>query len=158
MRCCSAWGDDRSGCNARDCGGAAPSSVFIPASSQGGRGDMTIDRAFGGLRGGRALVLAGMVALHAASARAQSAVASVGTTAALSTVSQRHLVRLASPGPAPAWLLAVETDHVAMPGGGAPGLAFWRSDDEGKDRKSTRLNSSHMSISYAVFCLKKKIK
>src|SRR5690242_20982427 len=27
-----------------------------------------------------------------------------------------------------------------------------------KDRKSTRLNSSHMSISYAVFCLKKKIK
>src|SRR5690242_21294595 len=27
-----------------------------------------------------------------------------------------------------------------------------------KDRKSTRLNSSHMSISYAVFCLKKKKK
>src|SRR5699024_11734837 len=26
------------------------------------------------------------------------------------------------------------------------------------DRKSTRLNSSHVSISYAVFCLKKKIK
>src|SRR5690242_20851742 len=26
----------------------------------------------------------------------------------------------------------------------------------GGDRKSTRLNSSHMSISYAVFCLKKK--
>src|SRR5438309_11449392 len=26
------------------------------------------------------------------------------------------------------------------------------------DRKSTRLNSSHSSISYAVFCLKKKIK
>src|SRR5690242_21224590 len=25
------------------------------------------------------------------------------------------------------------------------------------DRKSTRLNSSHMSISYAVFCLKKKM-
>src|SRR5699024_11693454 len=29
---------------------------------------------------------------------------------------------------------------------------FWQ------DRKSTRLNSSHVSISYAVFCLKKKIK
>src|SRR5690242_20861685 len=28
----------------------------------------------------------------------------------------------------------------------------------GVDRKSTRLNSSHMSISYAVFCLKKKKK
>src|SRR5699024_11699738 len=27
-----------------------------------------------------------------------------------------------------------------------------------KDRKSTRLNSSHVSISYAVFCLKKKTK
>src|SRR5689334_24324368 len=27
-----------------------------------------------------------------------------------------------------------------------------------KDRKSTRLNSSHSSISYAVFCLKKKKK
>src|SRR5699024_11340639 len=37
-----------------------------------------------------------------------------------------------------------------------------RGDDEGLrvkfkiDRKSTRLNSSHVSISYAVFCLKKK--
>src|SRR4051812_49937646 len=29
-------------------------------------------------------------------------------------------------------------------------------DRAGTDRKSTRLNSSHMSISYAVFCLKKK--
>src|SRR5690348_17434194 len=28
--------------------------------------------------------------------------------------------------------------------------------DSGQDRKSTRLNSSHPSISYAVFCLKKK--
>src|SRR5690242_21783899 len=30
-------------------------------------------------------------------------------------------------------------------------------DPRSRDRKSTRLNSSHMSISYAVFCLKKKI-
>src|SRR5437899_8773612 len=28
--------------------------------------------------------------------------------------------------------------------------------DSGLDRKSTRLNSSHLGISYAVFCLKKK--
>src|SRR5215510_15828767 len=28
----------------------------------------------------------------------------------------------------------------------------------GRDRKSTRLNSSHVAISYAVFCLKKKKK
>src|SRR5690242_21416144 len=31
-----------------------------------------------------------------------------------------------------------------------------RAPDLRGDRKSTRLNSSHMSISYAVFCLKKK--
>src|SRR3712207_8067939 len=30
----------------------------------------------------------------------------------------------------------------------------WARDD--RDRKSTRLNSSHANISYAVFCLKKK--
>ena len=30
--------------------------------------------------------------------------------------------------------------------------------EEKKDRKSTRLNSSHARISYAVFCLKKKIR
>src|SRR5256885_10814875 len=54
--------------------------------------------------------------------------------------------------------------------GGAPGPVS-RSDREGsvarvaggrgrccrgRDRKSTRLNSSHLVISYAVFCLKKK--
>src|SRR5256885_13148638 len=31
------------------------------------------------------------------------------------------------------------------------------ADDPQVDRKSTRLNSSHLVISYAVFCLKKKI-
>src|SRR5690348_17868681 len=36
---------------------------------------------------------------------------------------------------------------VALPGSGGAAL---------QDRKSTRLNSSHPSISYAVFCLKKK--
>src|SRR2546430_6707968 len=35
------------------------------------------------------------------------------------------------------------------------GAAFAR---RGQDRKSTRLNSSHSQISYAVFCLKKKKK
>src|SRR5207248_8922061 len=33
-----------------------------------------------------------------------------------------------------------------------------RSGDGRQDRKSTRLNSSHRTISYAVFCLKKKNK
>src|SRR5690625_5762585 len=32
----------------------------------------------------------------------------------------------------------------------------WESDVWFRDRKSTRLNSSHVAISYAVFCLKKK--
>src|SRR3712207_8433042 len=45
--------------------------------------------------------------------------------------------------------------HPAGPlalGAGLPG----RRVDERADRKSTRLNSSHANISYAVFCLKKK--
>src|SRR5437899_9011543 len=36
--------------------------------------------------------------------------------------------------------------------------AFERYLGRGRDRKSTRLNSSHLGISYAVFCLKKKKK
>src|SRR4051794_41287663 len=39
---------------------------------------------------------------------------------------------------------------------GLPGVK--KAIDIFKDRKSTRLNSSHPSISYAVFCLKKKKK
>src|SRR3712207_7165442 len=37
-------------------------------------------------------------------------------------------------------------------------LADEPDDPGGEDRKSTRLNSSHANISYAVFCLKKKTK
>src|SRR5690349_23765854 len=37
---------------------------------------------------------------------------------------------------------------------GGDRAAKWGDDQE--DRKSTRLNSSHVEISYAVFCLKKK--
>src|SRR5205814_10409644 len=38
-------------------------------------------------------------------------------------------------------------------------LARWLHEgrNEDADRKSTRLNSSHLGISYAVFCLKKKM-
>src|SRR5207249_5682976 len=36
------------------------------------------------------------------------------------------------------------------------GIAHQARDHGPLDRKSTRLNSSHVSISYAVFCLKKK--
>src|SRR3712207_7068621 len=45
-------------------------------------------------------------------------------------------------------------------GDGVPGDHLRRyaeaPDRAGEDRKSTRLNSSHANISYAVFCLKKK--
>src|SRR2546430_7959507 len=44
---------------------------------------------------------------------------------------------------------AVDDLSLAVPAGGIYGLL---------DRKSTRLNSSHSQISYAVFCLKKKNK
>src|SRR2546430_10675892 len=46
---------------------------------------------------------------------------------------------------------AFEYDHIG-------GLANWLRirDSAVSDRKSTRLNSSHSQISYAVFCLKKK--
>src|SRR5437870_9006883 len=43
--------------------------------------------------------------------------------------------------------------HRVAPDRAAPGDA-----GRGQDRKSTRLNSSHVAISYAVFCLKKKKK
>src|SRR5690606_40964873 len=36
------------------------------------------------------------------------------------------------------------------------GVPRFRFPDNLRDRKSTRLNSSHVKISYAVFCLKKK--
>src|SRR5690242_21431302 len=45
----------------------------------------------------------------------------------------------------------------AYVGGMGASAAYWLAAAAG-DRKSTRLNSSHMSISYAVFCLKKKNK
>src|SRR5256885_9451410 len=40
----------------------------------------------------------------------------------------------------------------------SPRLRYANRNRCGKDRKSTRLNSSHLVISYAVFCLKKKKK
>src|SRR5699024_12690922 len=45
---------------------------------------------------------------------------------------------------------------LTRPGGSPPPCAGGGAS--GADRKSTRLNSSHVSISYAVFCLEKKKK
>src|SRR5690242_21486164 len=60
----------------------------------------------------------------------------------------------------PIWIKA----EIVKAPDGQPKANLWASigpDRDGGivlsgDRKSTRLNSSHMSISYAVFCLKKK--
>src|SRR2546430_5893045 len=51
-------------------------------------------------------------------------------------------------------------EYTAMPNPATAILAFGagKFDRTGQDRKSTRLNSSHSQISYAVFCLKKKKK
>src|SRR5207249_12316912 len=43
----------------------------------------------------------------------------------------------------------------AVPAVGSAGGVALHQLPGGEDRKSTRLNSSHVSISYAVFCLKK---
>src|SRR5256885_3690237 len=43
-------------------------------------------------------------------------------------------------------------------GGASQQAAHHEIPDDPADRKSTRLNSSHLVISYAVFCLKKKKK
>src|SRR5699024_10797533 len=48
--------------------------------------------------------------------------------------------------------LQIEGQQLAQFQGHEGGL----QGEQGGDRKSTRLNSSHVSISYAVFCLKKK--
>src|SRR5207253_7636374 len=50
-------------------------------------------------------------------------------------------------------LAAVAGDDVDLPGGGRQ--TFGHLDEQ--DRKSTRLNSSHVANSYAVSCLKKKV-
>src|SRR2546430_10492827 len=51
-------------------------------------------------------------------------------------------------------LLEARMEFVALPGANRPrGPAKYLVE---QDRKSTRLNSSHSQISYAVFCLKKK--
>src|SRR5689334_23941532 len=48
--------------------------------------------------------------------------------------------------------------YVHPSGGDRLTVRTFRAGRRRRDRKSTRLNSSHSSISYAVFCLKKKKK
>src|SRR5690625_6855911 len=57
-------------------------------------------------------------------------------------------------GPSPAFEAVIDRDLLDR----MPALRVIARNGVGveKDRKSTRLNSSHVAISYAVFCLKKK--
>src|SRR5439155_19465554 len=55
-----------------------------------------------------------------------------------------------------AWTWWEKTLATGNPGTGWQGYGI--ANATAKDRKSTRLNSSHVAISYAVFCLKKKKK
>src|SRR5215203_6541667 len=55
--------------------------------------------------------------------------------------------------------IRLDLEHPADDGAQCLGeFAHLRREVDGRDRKSTRLNSSHANISYAVFCLKKKKK
>src|SRR5258708_12249322 len=62
--------------------------------------------------------------------------------------------------PEPTTLVTLDTQRIIVdPGAGEPPEnAQWSDTIPKLDRKSTRLNSSHQIISYAVFCLKKKTK
>src|SRR3712207_8244017 len=51
---------------------------------------------------------------------------------------------------------AVPADHQGLEAAAGTQLDHDAVERGGQDRKSTRLNSSHANISYAVFCLKKK--
>src|SRR2546427_6980875 len=73
------------------------------------------------------------------------------------------LFRSLSLAPTVAVVTNVEADHLECYGGSVTALEQAFVEFAGRarrviDRKSTRLNSSHSQISYAVFCLKKKKK
>src|SRR6266700_6048413 len=52
--------------------------------------------------------------------------------------------------------LPIRTADYGAATSGPAAAARHRDESDSPDRKSTRLNSSHLKISYAVFCLKKK--
>src|SRR5438874_11029495 len=67
-------------------------------------------------------------------------------TTAIYTLSLHDALPISRQSPAGARPLGVGPGASTIPG----------PTPSGRDRKSTRLNSSHVEISYAVFCLKKK--
>src|SRR5438132_8067879 len=89
------------------------------------------------------VVSSGAVALGADALKMKSATASLVQKQALAAVGQSRLMNLYEQGFARYGLTAAQ-------------ILLTEEDFASRDRKSTRLNSSHTVISYAVFCLKKK--
>src|SRR5439155_8737886 len=91
--------------------------------------------------GGASLELAGSVARHTTDSAADAGINDTGTRAAKPAL--ETMAKLTAPLVGREALIAVST--------------YWGQEElRSGDRKSTRLNSSHVAISYAVFCLKKK--
>src|SRR5690625_5668441 len=76
---------------------------------------------------------------------------------ALHSFPTRRSSDLSSFGSQPVWCFTGSpTTFFQLPNSGLLPDKLRRNKWRGQDRKSTRLNSSHVAISYAVFCLKKK--
>src|SRR3712207_9571009 len=75
------------------------------------------------------------------------------------SASTRRTARAHSAAASASRVAAIESSGSESVGAGSCGIARWNgtaSQTSRLDRKSTRLNSSHANISYAVFCLQKK--
>src|SRR5438445_7396957 len=79
--------------------------------------------------------------------RSPHGAATLASARCLSFISERKNRKRST---CPGWQRARSSGQVLL-------FLYFRSEIN-EDRKSTRLNSSHANISYAVFCLKKKIK
>src|SRR3712207_7205297 len=81
-------------------------------------------------------------------------------TTEIYTLSLHDALPISRDGVRPHWEVAAERGLIDLPRAAkisGSGFAVFRGDGARLvDRKSTRLNSSHANISYAVFCLKKK--
>src|SRR2546429_9343493 len=72
-----------------------------------------------------------------------------------------RVATIVKPGPSPCPIIRIDTNQGIyglgeVRDGASPTYALFLKSRLLGDRKSTRLNSSHGYISYAVFCLKKK--
>src|SRR5688500_9666282 len=92
----------------------------------------------------RAFAIAALAALGTLGACADEPVAPIGP----------NMSRPLAPNAAQANAVVITVTNNS--GGAEVGSLRWALAQATGDRKSTRLNSSHLVISYAVFCLKKK--